>query len=198
MFMSAARRRTTSIGSSRCRSTCCASRTLDGYFIRLNPQWTRVTGIQPTSCGQRRTWSTCTPTIGRATWRPVHGWQPASRRLVREPIPVPGRQLSLAGVDVGAVPRSSGSSTRRHATSPTAGRPKTSYDATPRDGGRPRSAGRERRATAPARPGARRGASAAEAATAAKGEFLANMSHEIRTPMNAHPRHDRARPRARG
>ena len=105
---------------------------------------------------------------------------------VREPVSLPGRQLSVAPVDCGAGRPIRASSTRRRATSPTPSARRAScsrYANEMEQAHREQEEHAERLAQLVTE--LDRAKRRAEAATRAKGEFLANMSHEIRTPMNA-------------
>ena len=133
----------------------CIART-DGYFIRVNPQWTRVTGytegelLAAAVSGFRACRGSEVDDRGRRA--PGGG---RTRGLVREPVSVQGRHVSLADVDVRAVSRT-GTHLRvgaRH-HGPAAGR-RGAAPLRQRDGGGATGPGRKRDAPEPAGLGAR-------------------------------------------
>ena len=125
-------RRRSSIASSRCRSTCCASRASTATSSGVNPAWQRILGYDRS----------------RAAVASVSGFRPSRRprgdarrgarsstqggrgHLLREPLSPQGRHAALAALDARRRFRSSRSSTPPRATSPSERRPRRRWRST--------------------------------------------------------------------
>ncbi len=163
----------------------CIART-DGYFIRVNPQWTRVTGYDESEllarpymdfvhAEDRR--STLAAGARLAAGEPVVWFENryqckdgTYRSLMWMCAPFLEQGLIYASARDITDRRQAEDALRRYASEMAAARQVQEENAT-----------RLSQLVSELEVARRR----AEDATAAKGEFLANMSHEIRTPMNA-------------
>ena len=163
----------------------CIART-DGYFIRVNPQWTRVTGYTEAEllarpyldfvhAEDRR--STIAAGARLAAGEPVVWFENryqckdgTYRWLMWMCAPFLEQNLIYASARDITDRRQAEDALRRYASEMAAARQVQEENAT-----------RLSQLVSELEVARRR----AEDATAAKGEFLANMSHEIRTPMNA-------------
>ncbi len=163
----------------------CIART-DGYFIRVNPQWTRVTGYDESEllarpymdfvhAEDRR--STLAAGARLAAGEPVVWFENryqckdgTYRWLMWMCAPFLEQGLIYASARDITDRRQAEDALRRYASEMAAARQVQEENAT-----------RLSQLVSELEVARRR----AEDATAAKGEFLANMSHEIRTPMNA-------------
>ena len=163
----------------------CVART-DGYFIRVNPQWSRVTGYTEQELLSRPYLDFVHPEDRRSTMaagaRLAAGeavvWfenrykckDDQYRWLMWMCAPFPEQGLIYASARDITDRRQAEDALRRYASEMAAARQAQEENAT-----------RLGQLVSELEVARRR----AEDATAAKGEFLANMSHEIRTPMNA-------------
>ncbi len=163
----------------------CIART-DGYFIRVNPQWTRVTGYTDSELLARPYLDFVHPDDRRSTLaagarlaagEPVVWFENryqckdgTYRWLMWMCAPFLEQGLIYASARDITDRRQAEDALRRYASEMAAARQVQEENAT-----------RLSQLVSELEVARRR----AEDATAAKGEFLANMSHEIRTPMNA-------------
>jgi PAS domain S-box-containing protein len=163
----------------------CVART-DGYFIRVNPQWSRVTGYTEAELLERPYLdfvhaedrrSTLAAASRLATGDPVVWFENrylckdgSYRWLMWTCAPFPEQGLVYASARDITDRRQAEEALRRYASEMAVARQAQEENAA-----------RLSQLVAELDVARRK----AEDATAAKGEFLANMSHEIRTPMNA-------------
>ena len=159
------------------------------HFIRVNPQWTRVTGYtEARAAGSGRTWTSSIPRTARPPM--AAGGAPGGGRTRR--VWFENRYQCKDGtyrwlmwmcapfLEQGLIYASARDITDRRQAED-ALRRYAQRDGRGAAGRRRRTPTRLSQLVAELEVARRR----AEDATAAKGEFLANMSHEIRTPMNA-------------